>query len=52
MLVRAVAEGALVIPIARRFTLAQIREAQQFAEQGAGRKVIVRVSDGGGTAQI
>jgi NADPH:quinone reductase-like Zn-dependent oxidoreductase len=45
-LVRAVAEGALVIPIARRFPLAQIREAQQFAEQGAGGKVIVRVSDG------
>jgi NADPH:quinone reductase-like Zn-dependent oxidoreductase len=33
-LVRAVAEGALVIPIARRFKLAQIREAQQFAERG------------------
>jgi NADPH:quinone reductase-like Zn-dependent oxidoreductase len=45
-LVRAVAEGALVIPIARRFPLLQIREAQQFAEQGAGGKVIVRVSDG------
>jgi NADPH:quinone reductase-like Zn-dependent oxidoreductase len=49
-LVRAVAEGALVIPIARRFPLAQIREAQQFAEQGAGGKVLVRVSDGGRTA--
>jgi NADPH:quinone reductase-like Zn-dependent oxidoreductase len=46
-LVRAVAEGALVIPIARRFSLAQIREAQQFAEQGAGGKVIVQISDGG-----
>jgi NADPH:quinone reductase-like Zn-dependent oxidoreductase len=45
-LIRAVAEGALVIPIAKRFPLAQIREAQQFAEQGAGGKVIVRVSDG------
>jgi NADPH:quinone reductase-like Zn-dependent oxidoreductase len=44
-LVRAVAEGALVIPIAKRFPLAQIREAQQFAEQGAGGKVIVRVSE-------
>ncbi len=49
-LVRAVAEGGLVIPIAKRFPLAQIREAQQFAEQGAGGKVIVRVSDGGGAA--
>src|SRR5580658_5519393 len=46
-LVRAVAEGALVIPIARRFPLAQIREAQQFAEQGAGGKVLVQISDGG-----
>jgi NADPH:quinone reductase-like Zn-dependent oxidoreductase len=45
-LIRAVAEGALVIPIAKRFPLAQIREAQRFAEQGAGGKVIVRVSDG------
>jgi NADPH:quinone reductase-like Zn-dependent oxidoreductase len=49
-LVRAVAEGALVIPIAKRFPLTQIREAQQFAEKGAGGKVIVRVSDGGGVA--
>ncbi len=40
-LVRAVAEGALIIPIAKRFSLAQIREAQQFAEHGAGGKVIV-----------
>jgi NADPH:quinone reductase-like Zn-dependent oxidoreductase len=46
-LVRAVVEGALVIPIARRFSLAQIREAQQFAEHGAGGKVIVRVVEGG-----
>jgi len=43
-LLRAVADGALVIPIARRFRLAQIREAQQCAEQGAGGKVIVQVS--------
>jgi NADPH:quinone reductase-like Zn-dependent oxidoreductase len=43
-LVRAVADGALVIPIAKRFPLAQIREAQQLAERGAGGKVIVRVS--------
>jgi NADPH:quinone reductase-like Zn-dependent oxidoreductase len=49
-LVRAVAEGALVIPIAKRFPLAQIRDAQQFAERGAGGKVIVLISDDGGTA--
>jgi NADPH:quinone reductase-like Zn-dependent oxidoreductase len=49
-LLRAVAEGALVIPIAKRFPFAQIREAQQFAEQGAGGKVLVLVSDRGGTA--
>jgi NADPH:quinone reductase-like Zn-dependent oxidoreductase len=42
-LVRAVAEGALVIPIAKRFPLAQIREAQQFAEKGAGGKVVVQL---------
>ena len=46
VLVRAVAEGALVIPIAKRFPLAQIREAQEFAEHGAGGKVIVRVTGG------
>ena len=45
-LVRAVADGALVIPIARRLPLAQIREAQQLAEHGAGGKVIVRLSGG------
>ncbi|HEY3815898.1 MAG TPA: NADP-dependent oxidoreductase [Polyangiaceae bacterium] len=45
-LLRAVADRALVIPIAKRFVLAQIREAQQDAEGGAGGKVIVRVSDG------
>jgi hypothetical protein len=44
----AVAQGALVIPIARRFAFAQIRGAQQFAQQGAGGKVLVLVSDGGG----
>jgi len=49
-LVRAVAEGALVIPIARRFQLAQIRDAQQFAERGAGGKVVVLVSPAGGAA--
>jgi NADPH:quinone reductase-like Zn-dependent oxidoreductase len=45
-LVRAVADGALVIPIAKRLPLAQIREAQQLAEHGAGGKVIVQVSGG------
>jgi NADPH:quinone reductase-like Zn-dependent oxidoreductase len=49
-LLRAVAEGALVIPIAKRFPLAQIREAQQFAERGAGGKVVVLVSEDGGSA--
>jgi NADPH:quinone reductase-like Zn-dependent oxidoreductase len=43
-LVRAVADGSLVLPVAAHFELAQIREAQQFAEKGAGGKVIVRVS--------
>jgi NADPH:quinone reductase-like Zn-dependent oxidoreductase len=42
-LLRAVAAGALVIPIARRFTLAQIREAQHAAEHGAGGKVLVEM---------
>ncbi len=51
-LVRAVAEGALVIPIARRFPLAQIRDAQQFAQQGAGGKVLVLVPDGGAVAEV
>jgi NADPH:quinone reductase-like Zn-dependent oxidoreductase len=45
-LLRAVAGGALVIPIAKRLPLAQIREAQELAEHGAGGKVIVRVSGG------
>ena len=47
-LVRSVAEGALVIPIAKRFPLAQIREAQQLLPRRApAEKVIVQVSDGG-----
>ncbi len=41
-LVRAVAEGALVIPIARRFPLSEIREAQTMAEKGAGGKVLLQ----------
>jgi NADPH:quinone reductase-like Zn-dependent oxidoreductase len=39
----AVAEGKLVIPIAQRFPLAQIREAQRLAEEGAGGKVVLLV---------
>jgi NADPH:quinone reductase-like Zn-dependent oxidoreductase len=42
-MVRAVAEGAFVIPIARRFPLSEIREAQEFAEKGAGGKVLLRL---------
>jgi len=42
-LLRAVADGTLVIPIARRFSLAQIREAQQLAQAGAGGKVVVQM---------
>lgn len=40
-LLGAVADGSLVIPIARRFALSQIREAQSAAEKGAGGKVLV-----------
>jgi NADPH:quinone reductase-like Zn-dependent oxidoreductase len=40
-LLRAVADGRLVIPIAKRFALSQIREAQGAAEKGAGGKVLV-----------
>jgi NADPH:quinone reductase-like Zn-dependent oxidoreductase len=42
-ILRAVVEGALVLPIAKRFSLAQIREAQDAAQKGAGGKVVVRV---------
>jgi NADPH:quinone reductase-like Zn-dependent oxidoreductase len=42
-ILRAVAEGALVLPIAKRFPLAQIREAQEAAQKGAGGKVVVLV---------
>jgi NADPH:quinone reductase-like Zn-dependent oxidoreductase len=42
-LLRAVADGALVIPIARRFSLSQMREAQELAERGAGGKVVVEI---------
>ena len=40
-LARAVAEGQLVIPIAKRFPLGQAAEAQKVAEKGAGGKVIL-----------
>jgi NADPH:quinone reductase-like Zn-dependent oxidoreductase len=40
-LARAVADGKLVIPIARRFPLAQAAEAHRFAESGAGGKVLL-----------
>jgi NADPH:quinone reductase-like Zn-dependent oxidoreductase len=40
-LARAVAEGKLIIPIAKRFPLDQAREAQKMAEAGAGGKVVL-----------
>lgn len=42
-LARAVAEGKLVIPVARKFPLADIREAQTVAQRGAGGKVVLLV---------
>jgi NADPH:quinone reductase-like Zn-dependent oxidoreductase len=42
-LARAVAAGKLVIPIARKVPLAQIREAQTLAESGPGGKVVLLV---------
>jgi NADPH:quinone reductase-like Zn-dependent oxidoreductase len=42
-LAKAVADGSLVIPIAKRMPLAQIREAQTLAERGAGGKVVLLV---------
>lgn len=40
-LARAVAEGKLAIPIAKRFPLTEVRAAQKLAEQGAGGKVVL-----------
>lgn len=40
---RAIAAHRLDLPIARRFPLAQVRAAHQFAERGAGGKVILVV---------
>jgi hypothetical protein len=37
------AAGELVIPIAKRMPLEQIREAQTLAEKGAGGKVVLLV---------
>jgi NADPH:quinone reductase-like Zn-dependent oxidoreductase len=42
-LARAVAEGRLVIPIAKRLPFAQIREAHSMAERGAEGKVVLRM---------
>jgi NADPH:quinone reductase-like Zn-dependent oxidoreductase len=42
-LARAAAEGRLVIPIAKRLPLAQIREAHAMAEKGAEGKVVLRM---------
>jgi len=43
LLVRAVAEGTLVIPIAKRLPLSEIRKAQELAEKGAGGKVVLQL---------
>jgi NADPH:quinone reductase-like Zn-dependent oxidoreductase len=42
-LARAVADGSLVIPIAKRVPFAQIREAHSVAEKGAEGKVVLRM---------
>jgi NADPH:quinone reductase-like Zn-dependent oxidoreductase len=42
-LAQAVVAGKLVIPIAKRMTLEQIREAQTIAERGAGGKILLRM---------
>jgi NADPH:quinone reductase-like Zn-dependent oxidoreductase len=42
-LARAAAEGSLVIPIAMRMPLAQIREAHSMAQAGAEGKVVLRM---------
>ena len=38
-----VADGRLAIPIAQRFSLSEIRDAQVAAQRGAGGKVVVRL---------
>ena len=42
-LVRAVADGELVIPIAKRLSLSEIRDAHRLAQAGAGGKVLVEM---------
>jgi NADPH:quinone reductase-like Zn-dependent oxidoreductase len=42
-LARAAAEGRLVIPIAQRLPLPQIRDAHAMAERGAEGKVVLRM---------
>jgi NADPH:quinone reductase-like Zn-dependent oxidoreductase len=42
-LARAAAERRLVIPIAKRLPLTQIREAHAMAERGVDGKVVLRV---------
>lgn len=43
-LARANAEGKLMIPIVKRFPLAEIRAAQTFSQRGAGGKVLLLIS--------
>jgi len=43
-LARAAAEGSLVIPIAKRLSFTQIREAHAMAEAGAEGKIVLRMS--------
>ena len=43
-LAQAAAAGKLVIPIARRMPLTQVREAHTLAEKGAGGKIILQVA--------
>ena len=40
-LAQAVADGKLVIPVARRFPLGEVRQAHKLAEKGAGGKVLL-----------
>jgi NADPH:quinone reductase-like Zn-dependent oxidoreductase len=42
-MVRAVVEGDLVIPVAKRFPLSEIRAAHELAQKGAGGKVLLRL---------
>ena len=42
-LAQAVAQGELVIPIAQRLPLSQIREAHTLVEKGAGGKIVLRI---------